>query len=93
MRKLILGAATALLTGVLAVQPAIAADPPPAKTMQTVFVSKGNASSLAKAVNESHAKMEAEGWSYADMGVYIEDGDLAGMFVTYVRIAATTPAP
>ncbi len=44
---------------------------------------------MTKAINKMHAKMEAEGWIYKDMGVYTEDGDLQGVFVTYVR----QPAP
>lgn len=66
-------------------QPALADDPAPAKNTVTVFISKGGASSVIKAANEMHAKMEAEGWKYADMNVYIENGDLQGLFVTYVR--------
>lgn len=44
---------------------------------------------MTKAINKMHARMEAEGWTYKDMGVYTEDGDLQGVFVTYVR----QPAP
>lgn len=91
MRNVILGAAAALLAGVLAVPAAVAAEPEAAKTMTTVFVNKGSAGSVTKALNKLHAKMEAEGWSYADMEVYTEDGDLEGIFVTYVR--ASAPAP
>lgn len=75
----------AAVLSALCFQPALAADPAPAKNMVTVFISKGSASSVTKAVNEMHAKMEAEGWSYKDMDVYIENGDLQGLFVTYVR--------
>lgn len=89
MRKIILGAAAAaLLAGVFGAQPAVAAEPEAAKTVTTVFVNKGSASSVTKALNKLHAKMEAEGWSYAEMEVYVEDGDLEGIFVTYVRAAA-----
>ena len=79
--------AAAILTA-LCVQPALAADPAPAKSMVTVFISKGSASAVTKALNEMHAKMEADGWAYKDMGVYTENGDLQGLFVTYVRPAA-----
>jgi hypothetical protein len=89
MRKIILGAAAAaLLSGVLGAQPALAAEPEAAKTITTVFVGKGSAGSVTKAINKLHAKMEAEGWTYSDMEVYVEDGDLEGIFVTYVRTAA-----
>ncbi len=92
MRNVILGAAAALVVGVLAAQPAVAAEPEAAKLTTTVFVNKGNASSVTKALNKLHAKMELEGWTYADMEVYTEDGDLEGIFVTYVRSAAPMPA-
>lgn len=76
---------------VLSIQPAFADKPPEeAQTIRTVFIAKGNSSAVTKAMNAMHAKMEAEGWTYRDMGVYTEDGDLAGLFVTYVR---TAPAP
>jgi predicted TIM-barrel enzyme len=95
MRNVILGAAAALVAGVLAVQPAVAAEPEAAKLTTTVFVGKGNSSAVTKALNKMHAQMEAQGWSYADMGVYTEDGDLQGIFVTYVRssVPAAAPAP
>jgi hypothetical protein len=92
MRKIILGAAAALLTGVLSVQPALAAEPEMATQVRTVFVNKGNASAVTKALNKMHAKMEADGWSFADMNVYVEDGDLEGIFVTYVRAAPALAA-
>jgi hypothetical protein len=102
MRKTISTAAAALMTAVLAYQPALAAEPEAAKSITTVFVSKGSASSVTKALNKLHAKMEAQGWAYSDMEVYTEDGDLEGIFVTYVRApevaaaaapAMATPAP
>jgi hypothetical protein len=99
MRTTISAAAAALMTAALAFQPAVAAEPEAAKSITTVFVSKGSASSVTKALNKLHAKMEAEGWAYADMEVYTEDGDLEGIFVTFVRAPAAavpamaTPAP
>ncbi len=85
LRVVVAVASLALLAGF---QPVRAADPPPAKTMITVFVDKGSASAVTKAINKMHAKMEAEGWTYKDMGVYVEDGDLEGVFITYVRQSA-----
>jgi hypothetical protein len=66
-----------------------AADKPPSEAdgIRTLFVEKGSASAVLKAINALHAKMEAEGWSYRDMSVYTEDGDLEGVFVTYARMA------
>jgi hypothetical protein len=68
---------------------AAAADAESATNTRTVFIDKGSAGSVVKALNKSHAKMEADGWTYVDMGVYTEDGDLEGIFVTYVRKAAS----
>jgi hypothetical protein len=86
MRRLLLaGIATVLV----AASASNAADKPPAEAngIRTLFVEKGSASAVLKAINALHAKMEAEGWSYRDMSVYTEDGDLEGVFVTYVRTA------
>ena len=85
LRVVIAALSLALLVGF---QPVRAADPVPAKTIITVFVGKGNSSSVTKAINELHAKMEVQGWTYKDMAVYTEDGDLQGIFVTYIRQAA-----
>lgn len=99
MRTAILGAALAVLAATASVQPALAAEPAAATTMTTVFVNKGSSSSVTKALNKLHAEMEAAGWAYGSMSVYTEDGDLQGIFVTYVRPAgasaqaAATPAP
>lgn len=64
-------------------------------TTTTVWVDGKGQSSMAKDVNKVHEKMAAQGWRYADMEVYIEDGDMKGIFVTYVRDPATgaTSAP
>jgi hypothetical protein len=89
MRKFLSAAAAAAL---LAGSVCVAADKPPqeAQSIRTLFVNKGSASAVLKSINALHAKMEAEGWKYQDMSVYTEDGDLEGVFVTYVR--ATAPA-
>ena len=79
--------ASAMLGGGATV--ATAADADTATNTRTVFIDKGSAGAVVKALNKSHAKMEAEGWTYVDMGVYTEDGDLEGIFVTYVRKAAS----
>ncbi|MEY4762641.1 MAG: hypothetical protein RLZZ200_2497 [Pseudomonadota bacterium] len=91
---------TALLATVislLAWQPTHAEDKDvQAQTVVTRFVDKGSAKSVIKAINKMHAEMEAKGWVYRDMGVYTEDGDLEGLFVTYVKAlppAAPTANP
>jgi hypothetical protein len=82
-RFLMAAAALACLGGSIG----MAADKSPqeAKGIRTLFVEKGSASSVLKAINALHAKMEAQGWRYQDMSVYTEDGDLEGVFVTYTR--------
>lgn len=40
---------------------------------------------MAKKLSESHAKFAAKGYRFAAMEAYDENGDLQGMFVTYVR--------
>lgn len=79
----------AIATALIATTAGNAADKAPteANGIRTLFVEKGSASAVLKAINALHAKMEAEGWSYRDMSVYTEDGDLEGVFVTYVRSA------
>ncbi len=39
----------------------------------------------AKKISEAHKVAEAQGWSFDEMSVYIEDGDLQGFFITYTR--------
>jgi hypothetical protein len=57
-------------------------------TITTVFVDanfgarKGGA---AKQLNEKHAEMAVQGWKFAGLAPYTENGDLVGFFVTYVR--------
>lgn len=36
-------------------------------------------------LTELHAKHEAKGWTFSDLEIYIEDGDLEGFFVTYTH--------
>jgi hypothetical protein len=92
MRRVFLTTVVALLCAGSA---GLAADKAPqeAQRIRTVFVSKGSASSVLKGINAMHAKMEAEGWDYRDMGVYTEDGDLEGVFLTYVRASEPDAAP
>ena len=39
----------------------------------------------ARALTESHAKHQQEGYRYEDMVIYTENGDLEGFFVTYIK--------
>jgi ABC-type sugar transport system substrate-binding protein len=62
-----------------------AKDEPVAQNTTTVWVSGKGQSSFAGEVNKTHARMEAKGWKFGDLAIYIEDGDMQGAFVTYVR--------
>lgn len=84
MRNLLTAAA---MTASLAVAPlALAKDAPaPATTMVTVYVSAHGGSEVTKKANESHAKMEAEGWRFANLTIHTENGDTEGAWITYVK--------
>jgi len=54
----------------------------------TVFVSDKSGSrqkGSAEKLTEMHRTAEKQGWDFSDLEIYIEDGDLQGFFVTYVR--------
>ncbi|MCL4779853.1 MAG: hypothetical protein KJ049_06655 [Gammaproteobacteria bacterium] len=91
MRKLIIGtfAVLGMFSGMNA---ALAAEDSQA-TAITVWVNGKGQSSMAEDVTEKHAEMAKQGWKFKDLEVYTEDGDMEGMFVTYVRDAAPAPAP
>lgn len=62
---------------------------------KTVFLDAsrfGRKNSAAKNMTELHEEMAADGWSFAHMGIYTENSDLEGFFLTYTRPAACTPA-
>ena len=61
-----------------------------AATAKTVWLDGKGQSSMADKVNKLHAEMAAKGWSFASLEVYTEDGDMQGLFVTYVRDPAAT---
>lgn len=62
---------------------------------KTVWVDGSGQSSMADKVSKKHAEMVKEGWKFQDLDVYTEDGDMKGLFVTYVRepVAAPVAAP
>ena len=39
----------------------------------------------AKDVNEMHAKMEKDGWRFADLEAQTENGDTEGIWLTYTK--------
>ena len=60
----------------------------PATQASTVFVDDKTGSrqkGSANRLSETHRTAQNQGWDFADLEVYIEDGDLQGFFVTYVR--------
>lgn len=73
---------------------AAANEPAPAcEEAMTVFhdVSRlGRKDRAAANMTRRHEEMAMEGWRFADSEVYIENGDLEGIFITYVR---TVPCP
>ena len=85
--KAILTAAIAALS--LASGLTQAQDKAPA-TIKTVWLDGKGQSSMADKVNKLHAEMAAKGWSFASLEVYTEDGDMQGLFITYVREPAAT---
>jgi hypothetical protein len=59
---------------------------------QTVWVNGKGQGSMAKDATEMHAEMAKQGWKFQDLEIYTEDGDMEGMFITYVREAAPAPS-
>jgi hypothetical protein len=54
----------------------------------TIFVADKSGSrqkGSAEALSATHDNAESQGWNFADLEVYIEDGDLQGFFVTYTK--------
>jgi len=41
-------------------------------------------------ISEKHDEYTREGWKFADMEIYNENGDLEGFFLTYTRDIACT---
>jgi hypothetical protein len=76
----------AVMATTLATAPAaLAADPPKATTVVTVYINAHGGNSIAKEANESHAKMEKDGWRFESLEVHGENGDTEGVWITYVK--------
>jgi hypothetical protein len=90
MKKLIIGTFVAL--GMFSGMNAALAEDSQATAM-TIWVDGKGQSSMAKEATKQHAEMAKQGWKFQDLDVYVEDGDMKGMFVTYVRDPAPAPAP
>lgn len=60
----------------------------PKTQASTVFVPDKTGSrkeGSAERLSETHRTAQDQGWDFADLEVYLEDGDLQGFYVTYVR--------
>jgi len=51
----------------------------------TVDVAAHAGKAVAAKLNESHARMETEGWRFADLEIHVENGDTKGAWVTYTK--------
>ncbi len=59
---------------------------------QTVWLDGKGQGSMAKDATKMHVEMAKQGWKFQDLEVYTEDGDMKGIFITYVRAAAPAPS-
>ena len=83
-RKLL--AAATLAAAIVTAPAALAADPPMPTTAVTVHVGMPIGKSTgAKDVNAMHAKMEKDGWRFADPEAQTENGDTEGLWLTYTK--------
>lgn len=58
------------------------------KDGKTVFMDVGvlgKKGRVAKRMTKQHQEYAKEGWTVANVAVYTENGDLEGLFVTYVK--------
>jgi hypothetical protein len=85
-----------LLATIFLSSPALAAkdeDKPkgcPERIASTIFVADKTGSrqgGSAKKISETHRTAQAQGWTFDEMQIYIEDGDLQGFFITYTKVA------
>ena len=78
-------AAGLLATVAMFVAASYAQDDPVPQNTTTVWVDGKGQSGFAERLNKMHADMEGKGWTFGDLEIYIEDGDMQGAFVTYAR--------
>jgi hypothetical protein len=54
----------------------------------------GRKDRAAANMTRRHAEMAERGWRFVDSAIYTENGDLEGLFLTYVRpVACPEPGP
>ncbi|MDH5275881.1 MAG: hypothetical protein OEW88_05595 [Gammaproteobacteria bacterium] len=92
MKTLITGTLVAL-TLLPGINPSFAADTDAKATAITVWVNGHGQKSMADKATEMHAEMAAQGWRFKDLEVYTENGDMQGLFVTYLRDPAPAATP
>ncbi|MGH8134762.1 MAG: hypothetical protein ACRER4_00305 [Steroidobacteraceae bacterium] len=79
-------AAATLATAMNAAPATQAAEPPMPTATVTVYVGMPLGKKAgAKDVNAMHAKMEKDGWRFADLESNNENGDTEGVWLTYTR--------
>ncbi len=90
--KTLVGVMFGILVGMVFAQSAnLSAQSAPAATCmesKTVFrdVSRfGRKNGAAENMSKKHDEYTVNGWKFADMETYIENGDLEGFFLTYSR--------
>ena len=82
----------AMETGEAAPAPGSVADCEEAVTVFQDVSRVGRKDRAANNMSKRHAEMAEEGWRFADMEVYTENGDLEGFYLTYVRTTACPEA-
>ena len=80
-------AAAVAVSSLAAAPAALAGDSPAAATTTavTVYVNAHGGSAIAKKANESHARMQKEGWRFVSLEVHAENGDTEGVWITHVE--------
>jgi len=56
-----------------------------AKTIFVDISALSRRKGMANGLTEKHQEYAQLGWEFSDLEIYIENGDLEGFFVTYVR--------
>lgn len=79
-------AAITLAAALIAAPAALAADEPAPTAAVTVYVGMHyGKNGAAKDINAMHAKMEKDGWRFADLESNSENGDTEGFWLTYTK--------
>ena len=52
----------------------------------------GRKDRLASNITDRHREMNANGWRFVDMEIYVENADIEGAFLTYARDVPCPPS-